>query len=49
MSVGLTSKDGRLNTCIFLSLLKLTNTVVKGFFFFFSLLFGRESLQHIES
>ena len=48
MSVGLTSKDGRLNTCIFLSLLKLTNTVVKGFFFF-PLLFGRGSLQHIES
>ena len=36
MSVGLASKDGRLNTCIFISLLKLTNTVVKGLFFFFS-------------
>ena len=35
MSVGLANKDGRLNTCIFLSLLKLTNTIVKGFFFFF--------------
>ena len=34
MSVGLASKDGRLNTCIFISLLKLTNTVVKGLFFF---------------
>ena len=48
MSVGLASKDGRLNTCIFISLLKLTNTVVKGLFFFF-LLFGRGSLQHVDS